>query len=74
MWYYDTPIGRLFIVKTPEGEYGFAYNGIIWEACPTPQEEVSNINVHVTGCVTWDLCDIEVPDDLSEWIYVSHPR
>lgn len=36
MWVYDSPIGPLYIVRTDDGQYGFLYNGIIWEACPTP--------------------------------------
>ena len=72
MWYYDTPIGRLYIRRSSDGGYGFNYAGIVWEACPTPEEEASNISAHVTGCPDWDLCDHEVPADLSEWGFVPH--
>lgn len=39
MWVYHSSIGPLYIVPTGDGLFGFLYNGIIWEACPTPQIE-----------------------------------
>ena len=43
MWVYHSSIGPLYIVPTGDGLFGFLYNGIIWEACPTPQIEADNV-------------------------------
>ena len=69
MWYFDTPIGRLYIQKLTSGRYGFVYDGTVWESCHTPQAEADNVYLHVTGCDDWDLSTLEAPADLSEWEY-----
>ena len=69
MWVYDSPIGPLYIVRTDDGQYGFLYNGIIWEACPTPQIEADNVYCRATGCAAASDLE-ELPHDLSEWTYV----
>lgn len=69
MWVYDSPIGPLYIVRTDDGQYGFLYNGIIWEACPTPQVEADNVYCRATGCAAASDLE-ELPHDLSEWTYV----
>lgn len=50
MWVYHSSIGPLYIVPTGDGLFGFLYNGIIWEACPTPQIEADNVYCRATGC------------------------
>ena len=50
MWGYNSPIGPLYIVPTDDGQFGLLYNGIIWEACPTPQIEADNVYCCATGC------------------------
>lgn len=66
MWKYESPIGTLIIRKTDDG-YGFEYDGVIWEACDTPQAEADNIAQHVTNCDKWDSCEYDAPSDLSQW-------
>ena len=70
MWVYDSPIGPLYIVRTDDAQYGFLYDGIIWEACPTPQIEADNVYCRATGCAAASDLE-ELPHDLSEWTYVS---
>ena len=70
MWVYDSPIGPLYIVRTDDGQYGFLYDGIIWEACPTPQIEADNVYCRATGCAAASNLK-ELPHDLSEWTHVS---
>ena len=72
MWFYDSPIGRLYIVELPGGRYGFKYHGQIWESCDTPQQEADNVYCHVTNCPDWDCLEgvVEPPRDLSEWVFV----
>ena len=66
MWVYHSSIGPLYIVPTGDGLFGFLYNGIIWEACPTPQIEADNVYCRATGCP--DASNLEeLPHDLSEW-------
>ncbi len=70
MWRYISPIGTLYIKKLDNGQYGFFYNGTIWEASSTPQIEADNIYMHCIGCYDWDSLDGQVsnvPVDLSEW-------
>lgn len=70
MWVYHSSIGPLYIVPTGDGLFGFLYNGIIWEACPTPQIEADNVFCRATGCP--DASNLEeLPHDLSEWTYIS---
>lgn len=70
MWVYHSSIGPLYIVPTGDGLFGFLYNGIIWEACPTPQIEADNVYCRATGCP--DASNLEeLPHDLSEWTYIS---
>lgn len=66
----DSPIGPLYIVRTDDGQYGFLYDGIIWEACPTPQIEADNVYCRATGCAAASNLK-ELPHDLSEWTHVS---
>lgn len=71
MWLYESPIGNIYIVPLADGSYGMLYNGIIYEACDTPEDEADNIYMQVTGCYQWDMLDttnVFVPHDLSEWI------
>lgn len=70
MWRYNSPIGPLYIARLSNGQYGFIYDGIVWESCNTPQAEADDIYMQCTGCSDWDLLDtsnIDVPCDLSEW-------
>lgn len=70
MWKYESPIGTLYIQKLEDGRYGLLYKGTIWESCPTPQQEASNVYMHCTGCSEWDALDGKipnVPNDLSKW-------
>lgn len=73
MWVYDSPIGPLYIVRLNYGQYGFQYDGVIWEACPTPQIEADNVYCRATGCTAASNLK-ELPHDLSEWTHVSSPR
>ena len=67
---YHSSIGPLYIVPIGDGLFGFLYNGIIWEACPTPQIEADNVYCRATGCP--DASNLEeLPHDLSEWTYIS---
>ena len=66
MWKYESPIGPLIIRELSDG-FGFEYDGVIWEACETPQAEADNIARHVTGCPEWDGCQFDAPPDLSGW-------
>ena len=69
MWGYNSPIGPLYIVPTDDGQFGLLYNGIIWEACPTPQIEADNVYCCATGCT--EISNLkELPHDLSEWTYI----
>ena len=68
MWVYDSPIGPLCIVRLNDGQYGFQYDGVIWEACPTPQIEADNVYCTAASNLK------ELPHDLSEWTHVSSPR
>lgn len=66
---YNSPIGPLYIVPTDDGQFGLLYNGIIWEACPTPQIEADNVYCCATGCT--EISNLkELPHDLSEWTYI----
>lgn len=68
MWYWDSPIGPIYIKYIPkENLYGMEHNGVIWEACDTPQAEADNIYMHATGCYEWDSSEYEAPMDLSGW-------
>ncbi len=68
MWRWRSPIGWIYIKYIPaERLYGMEYDGIIWEACDTPQAEADNIYCHATGCADWDMCAHEAPTDLSGW-------
>ena len=70
MWVYDSPIGPLYIVLTEADQYGFLYNGILWEACPTPQIEADNVYGRAPGGAAASNLK-ELPHDLSEWTHVS---
>lgn len=69
MWVYRSEIGNLYIVRLPNGRYGFKYNGTVWESCPTPEAEADNVYCHVTNCDAWDSMGGKVasPTDLSDW-------
>lgn len=71
MWVYRSPIGDLYIKELPNGLFGLEYDGVIWEACDTPQAEADNVYMQCTGCSCWDLFEVpllnDVPHDLSEW-------
>lgn len=70
MWRYKSPIGYLYIKQLPDGLYGLEYQGVIWEACDTPEAEADNVFQQVTGCDSWDLCKInpiQIPRSLCEW-------
>lgn len=70
MWVYNSSIGPLYIVHLNDGQYGFQYNGIIWEASPSPQIEADNVYCRATGCT--DVSNLkELPHDLSEWTHIS---
>lgn len=68
MWSYDSSAGKLYIVPLPDGTYGIKFDGIIWEACPTPQAEAANVFARATGCPAIDALQ-QVPTDLSGWTY-----
>ena len=76
MWYFDSSVGRLYIERTPDGDFGFRFGNdpVIWEACPTPKIEAQNIAAHVTGCTKWDNSKATSPSDLSEWKYLPDLR
>lgn len=70
MWVYRSAIGNIYIKRLPNGLYGMIHNGIVWEACETPQIEADNVYMKATGCAVWDMHDSSnefVPMDLSEW-------
>lgn len=70
MWRYKSPIGNIYIIKLNDGRYGMVYKDVVWESCPTPEQEADNIYMQCTGCFDWDLCDVSrfnVPSDLSDW-------
>lgn len=71
MWRWRSPIGELRIVRTSDGAYGFEFCGVIWEACPTPEIELSNICAHSTCCDEWDESEYDCPSTLSEWVFQS---
>lgn len=73
MWFYNSPIGKMSILRLPDGRYGLQYNGTVWESCSTPQSEADNVYMHCTGCYEWDCLDgklSDVPHDLSEWEHI----
>lgn len=76
MWYYDSSIGRLYVELTSEGAYGFRFRDdpAIWEACSTPEDEISNISAHATNCAEWDFSAATAPSVLSEWVHIPDPR
>jgi len=70
VWVYKSSVGNIYIKRLPNGLYGMIHNGIVWEACESPQAEADNVYMKVTGCSAWDLHDSAnefVPTDLSEW-------
>lgn len=67
-WKAESSIGSLYIVPVNNGQYGFLYNGTVWESSNSPQAEADNVFMHVTGCYEWDSCADEGPSDLSEWL------
>lgn len=73
MWYYESPIGTLYIKRQTNGSYGLEYDETVWEACPTPEAEADNVRAFCTNCSDWDSMEGSVndyPNDLSEWSYL----
>lgn len=70
MWVYHSSIGELRIVPTAGGRFGFFFDDVLWESCPTPQAQADDVYCHATGCTAWDLCKELGPTDLSEWTYL----
>ena len=70
MWYYETPIGVLKIVKTSYG-YGFLFGDdpTDWTGHRDPRVLADDVYCHATGCTEWDSSGIDGPQDLSEWVY-----
>ena len=70
MWYYETSIGVLKIVKTSYG-YGFLFGDdpTDWTGGPTPNAVADDVYNHATGYTWWDSSGIEALHDLSEWVY-----
>lgn len=73
MWIYHAGRHTLRIIELPNGMFGFQFDNdpTIWEACPSPEIEASNIAAHVTGCDVWDSLDliVDCPESLAEWSY-----
>lgn len=70
MWVYHSPIGKLYIKRLDDGQYGLIYKGTVWESSDTPEAEADNVYCHCTGCTAWDALDgkiDDVPTDLLEW-------
>lgn len=69
MWVYRSPIGKLYIKKMPDGQYGLYFNGDLCMASKDINAITNNVYVQSSGCTEWDCYDgnIDIPSHISEW-------
>lgn len=69
MWYYESPIGTIYIKRTAEG-YGIFFDDICYGNYQSPVAAADDVYTQSTGCDEWDMSNVpieQIPTDLYEW-------
>lgn len=70
MYYYDSPIGKMYIRQESNGKYSLNICDTLYGYYPNAISAADDVYVHVTGCYAWDSLDCtidDVPTDITEW-------
>lgn len=69
LWFYQSPIGKMYIFKNKTGKYSLKINGIIYGSYNSAIAAADDVFTFTTGCYEWDVlnCTFEPPTDIYEW-------
>ena len=75
MWYFDGPIGELYIVEK-DGNFYLRFNDEYFGPYQSTVGAADDVYLQHTGCSRWDnLKDVgDVPTDIREWVWLQDPQ